>query len=173
MSTALSRTSAHEEPGSYRTHGWWPGAESNHPENPLFMRLFRSAPSTFRVSFRIGERQPQATHLRCPESQTRNEFSKTRQARDRHQAGRDPLHPDPLLANVKPARLPRPPTPSSTDSDPGRSMRSASIDASSWRNAGVSVSDAALGRRHRRAESVAPIDAPNPPSSRNRPSATG
>lgn len=33
------------------------------------MRIFRSTPSTFRVFFRIGERQPPATCLRCPESQ--------------------------------------------------------------------------------------------------------
>ena len=142
---------------------WWPGAESNHPANPLFMRFFGSPPSTFRVFFRIGERQPRAACLRCPESQAHTEFSKTRPARDRHQAGRDPLHPDPLLANVKPARLLRPPAPSSTHSDSGRSMRSASVEASSWRNAGASLSDAAPGRRHRRGESVAPINAPDAP----------
>ena len=48
---------------------WWPGAESNQPENPLFMRLFILALSTFCVFFRIGKRQPQATHLRCPKNQ--------------------------------------------------------------------------------------------------------
>ena len=48
---------------------WWPGAESNFFENPLFMRFFNLALSTFCIFFCSDEKQPRAINLRCPESQ--------------------------------------------------------------------------------------------------------